>query len=210
MGIHWNAMPTWRVDSTDDNLRLSPVVYRGLGSQAQTWADLFARQLDDVRVFVLFFPSRFNSETDTVAMDALRTFGTLTGARTSVRFWDPTDDEFSRALGLFDAKIPPALVLIPGTQLQGVLADSGDLNVYSLTITNEKVLGNRDQLVRAVNTAHEVVLRGDPAELSAYARQRAAASILGAIANVSATLRDELLKLKPKISLPGGVGIALG
>ncbi len=203
-------MPTWRLENNEDSLRLSPVTYRGLGSQAQTWADLFARQLEDVRVFVLFFPSRFDTETDAVAMDTLRSFGTHTGAATSVRFWDPTDDEFSRALALFDMKAPPALVLIPGVQLKGVLADSGDLNVYSLTITDEAILANRAQLERAVNTAHEVVLRGDPAELSTYTRRRAAASILGAIGQISAALRDELIKLKPKISLPGGVGIQIG
>ena len=203
-------MPTWRLESNQDSLRLSPVMYRGLGSQAQTWADLFARQLDDVRVFVLFFPSRVDPAADAVAMDTLRSFGTHTGAGTSVRFWDPTDDEFSRALALFDVTTPPALVLIPGVQLKGVLADSGDLNVYSLTITDEAILTNRDKLVRAVNTAHEVVVRGDPAELSAYARQRAAASVLSAIGHFSAALRDELVKLKLKISLPGGVGIQIG
>jgi hypothetical protein len=202
-------MPSWRVDDTQGGFRLAPVVRRSLDSQRQTWADLLTGQLGDVRVFVLFFPSRFDTQADRIAIEALRVFGQHTGAGTSVRFWDPTDAEFSSALGLFDVHTPPALVLIPGLRLKDVMIGSA-MHVYALTIADLAVLGDRDKLVRAVNTAHEVVLRGNPRELTRFAREHAAASVVAAIAHISAALRDELLKLKPKISLPGGVALQLG
>lgn len=203
-------MPRWTVTTTSAGLRLRPIVFRGLESRAQTWADLFSKQLDGVRAFVLYFPSRADTEADKVATEALTAFGTHTGAATSVNFWDPTDDEFSRALGLFNIDAPPALVFVPGKLLVAAASTDGAAHLYSIAITDESILRDRDKLVRAANTAHEVVIRGDPGEISAYVRERKAAAWVAGVARVSASVIEEFAKLKPRLSLPGGIGFQLG
>jgi hypothetical protein len=175
-----------------------------------TWEKLLVSQLSDVRVFVLYFPSRFDTEADRDASEMLRTFGAHTGNHTCVSFWDPTDAEFSRALELFDIKSPPALVCAPGLQLRGVMSSTGDTHIYALAITDPTVLGNRKELESAINTTHEVVMRGNPREVSGYLRERKASAILSALAHGSSGFLDRLVRLKPRISLPGGVGLALG
>jgi hypothetical protein len=204
-------MSDWRVDETPGGLRLSQVIRRALGSEELTWADLLYRKLARVQVYAIYFPSRFDLAADATAKNALESFGRQTAASTSVNFWDPTDPEFSRALTFFDVESPPALVLA-----KGLLADvkgSAYLDkdsLYTITITDRMVLGDREQLASAINSAHEVLVRGDPKEMAQYVRDRAVTSLLTAITRLAGGLRDEILRCKPKIGLPGGISIQLG
>jgi hypothetical protein len=186
-----------------------PVVRRQLASEELTWADLLRFKLSRVAVYALYFPSRFDLPVDVAARGALEVFGKQTGGSTSVNFWDATDPEFSRALKFFDLEAPPAVVLATGLKPKAERPpDRAD--VYAIAISDPAVLGDREQLARAVNSAHEVLVRGDPKEITGYLRQRAAGSLLTAIARIAGRLRDEVLRFKPKFQLPGGVSIQVG
>ena len=202
-------MTEWRVEESPEGLRLAPVTRRSLGSEELTWADLLYFQLAASTVFVLYFPSRFGLEVDTLAHQALTTFASATGTDTLVNFWDPTDPEFSRALALFDVASPPALVLARGLKLRGTRT-LDRANLYAISVSEPNVLADRDRPAAAVNAAHEVLARGDPAEISGYLRLRAMSSLLQALGRLGSSVADGLIRLKPKVSLPGGPSIQLG
>jgi hypothetical protein len=82
--------------------------------------------------------------------------------------------------------------------------------MYAISFTDRRILEDRERLADAVNTAHEVLVRGDPAEIAGYVRQRAAASVLDAMGRIGAAVRDQILKLKPKVQIPGGASLQLG
>jgi hypothetical protein len=164
-----------------------------------------------VQVFVLYFSSRFEFDSDTLVEQALRTFGQQTGPGTSVALWDPTDPEFDRALALFGVLAPPALILARG--LKGATARAADLSpqdLYTICFADPAVLGDRDQLASAVNTSHQILMRGDAREITRYLRARSAISLLDAIGRISNSVLNVVLKLKPKLGLPGGVSLQVG
>jgi hypothetical protein len=200
----------WRVSRAGSGLRLERVVRRALGSSEFTWADLLVRELAQVRVYAIYFPSRFDLAVDTTASAALTAFGQRTGAGTSVNFWDPGDAEFSRALSFFGLSSPPALVFATGLMVQGARAFGCDPNVYSIAVTDPEVLGDRERLAAAANTVHEVIARGNPDDIARYVRSQDNASLLDALGRVAAAVRDEILRLKPKVGLPGGFAVQLG
>jgi hypothetical protein len=182
---------------------------RGLESESLTWADLLLLRLRPIRVLVLYFPSRFDLQVDHLTEDGLRTYSGLVSPDISVSFWDPTDPEFSRALQLFDLKIPPALVLIAG--LKAGDDDSIDPStLYMIAHTNPDVLQDRVRLAQAVNTSVELLQRGNRAEICGYLRQRAVASVLNVIAKLGSDLSAAIVALKPTLSLPGDVALSLG
>jgi hypothetical protein len=81
--------------------------------------NLLYDELDGVKVFTIYFPSRFNLDTDAVVEKGLRIFGDNTSNDTSVNFWDPEDPEFSKGLEFFDQKFLPVLVFITGSSIEG-------------------------------------------------------------------------------------------
>ena len=202
-------MTEWRVEESPDGLRLAAVTRRGLGSEELTWAELLYLQLAASTVLVLYFPSRFGLSVDTLAHEALTVFARATGTDTLVNFWDPTDPEFSRALALFDVAAPPALVLARGLKLRGKRT-LDRAHLYAISVTEPDVLRDRERLASAVNAAHEVLARGDAAEISGYLRMRAVGSLLQALGRLGGSVADGLVRLKPKVSLPGGPSIQLG
>jgi hypothetical protein len=199
----------WRIEETSNGLRLAPIIRRKLGAEDLTWADLLHSRISSVQVYVLYFPSRFDLDVDAAAKSALESFGRLTGLSTSVSFWDPTDPEFSQALAFFDMKAPPALVLVRGLKANGrrTLARA---DLYAIAITDPQTLCNRERLAAAVNSAHEVLVGGDPKEIAGYVRERAAVSLLAALGRIGGALRDQIVKCKPEFQLPGGIAISLG
>lgn len=202
-------MAKWSVEETSDGLRLIPL--RGLGSDRFTWANLLYSRLDLVQVYAIYFPSRFNLNVDKTVVDTLRTFGTNTGPGTSVNIWDSRDPNFGKALDLFDIKSPPALVLVSGLQLRDIDPLGPDkANIYTLTITNMDVLGSSDKLPRSINIAHDILVRGNPKEITSYLRTNALHTLLQVIAKVAIVASDEIVKLKPKFQLPDGSSIQLG
>jgi hypothetical protein len=202
-------MPAWTVNESDDGLRLASVPVRSLGSSEFTWADLLFFKLSGAQVYTLYFPSRFDLAFDGTVKTNLTTFGQQTGKGTSVNFWDPTDPEFSRALTFFDLEAPPAVVLASGMRVKGKKT-LDRAHMYAISFTDRRILEDRERLADAVNTAHEVLVRGDPAEIAGYVRQRAAASVLDAMGRIGAAVRDQILKLKPKVQIPGGASLQLG
>ena len=204
-------MNVWQVEEAPDGLKLARPTRRALGSENFTWANLLYRKLASVQVYVIYFPSRFNLDLDTTVMQALRTFGENTGPGTSVNFWDPKDPEFNKALELFNLQSPPALVLATGLKVQGIEPFGPDkANLYTITITNHEVLSNQEQLAAAVNTSHDILVRGNAKEITSYIRRNALQSLLEVIARVAGGVRDEILKFKPKFTLPNGISIQLG
>ncbi len=202
-------MTEWRVEESPDGLRLTAVTRRGLGSEQLTWAELLYFQLAASTVLVLYFPSRFELGVDALAHEALTVFARATGTDTLVNFWDPADPEFSRALALFDVAAPPALVLARGLKLPGKRT-LDRANLYAISISEPDVLRDRERLAVAVNAAHEVLARGDAAEISGYLRMRAVSSLVQALGRLGGSVADGLVRLKPKVSLPGGPSIQLG
>jgi hypothetical protein len=201
---------SWRLAHAGSGLKLERVVRRALGSSEFTWADLLVRDLARVQVFAIYFPSQFDLPVDTAATEALTAFGQRSGAGTSVNFWDPTDAEFSRALSFFGLESHPALVFATGLMVEGARAFGGDPNIYSITITDPAVLGNRERLAAATSVIHEIVARGNPDEIAGYVRGQDGRSLLEAIGRIAAAVRDEVLRLKPKVGLPGGFSVQLG
>jgi hypothetical protein len=196
----------WRLRRTAGGLRLGQL--RAFGSEAFTWAELLAGSLADVHVFALYFPSRFDLPVDAAATEALRDFGARTPKSTSVDFWDPTDEHFSEALGLFGLRNPPALVLVTGLQdhVAGAAADS----LYCISFADSAVLTERASLAAAVNIAHEVLVRCDKAEIAGYIRGQKIKALLAAVGRGAGVVRDEIVQLHPKFSLPGGFSVELG
>lgn len=204
-------MSRWRIVDTEQGLRLSTIAVRGLGSEKLTWADLLASRLSTVQVYLLYFPSRFSLPLDTVVTETLHTFAKNTPPSTSVNFWDPTDPAFSNALGFFDLKTPPSLIFVPGFGLTGMEAASPDeAPLYSIALTEPEVLGDQQRLAVATNTVHEIVARGNSQEITGYLRRRRLDGFLDAIGSLGSGLRDQFLKLKPKVQIPGGFSIQVG
>jgi hypothetical protein len=144
-----------------------------------------------------------------VVTEALRTFGDNTSVRTSVDFWDPTDENFGDALALFGLRQPPALVLATG--LYGLeKSDTGRDGIFSITFEAEQTLGDRATLAAAVNTAHEILMRADRREVVGHLRKRKAKSVLGAFGRAGNAVLEQLLRLSPKIGLPDGTSVELG
>jgi hypothetical protein len=141
-------------------------------------------------VYVIYFPSRFDLPVDAKATAALRSFGERTGSGTSVNVWDPTDPEFSRALHLFGVISPPGVVLAGGSKRVPTSShplDPGDL--YAISFTDPFVLEDAERLASAVNSAHEVLARGDPREITRYVRAQAASALLTTLGNIASGLR---------------------
>jgi len=200
-------MPQWRLaESSDGGLRLAEAPpTRGFGEEKFTWGDLLYFRLAEVRQYVLYFPSRFGLPLDTTCMDLLHRFGENTPISTSVNFWDPRDEHFTEALGLFRLSSPPALVLAIGLQTTtDRLIDNSSL--YCITFTEKDVLGDSERFAEAVNLAHEVLTKGKPKEIAGFIRGRNRQGLLGALGAVG----DRLVKLQPKLGLPGGFSIGLG
>jgi hypothetical protein len=198
----------WRLRRTPTGLRLGQL--RSFGTDAFTWADLLRGPLGPVRVYALYFPSRFDLPVDAAATESLRVFGRATSANTSVDFWDPQDEHFSVALELFGLRSPPALVLTTGLQAQRPAdADRSD-SLYCMSFADATVLGDRERLASAVNIAHEVLMRCDSKELAGYIRGRKIRALLTAIGRGAGAVQSELIKLHPKFGLPGGFSIELG
>lgn len=201
---------TWRVTNGDGGLRLEPVkVARGTGSEALTWADLLFLDLMYVQTYVLYFPSRFDTDLDRAVEEALRTFAKNTPASTSVNTWDPKDPEFSRALALFGLSNPPALTLATGLKTSDQRTINKD-QLYAISFDDAQLLRSPEQLANAINTAHEVLARADHAEITRYVRLRSASEVLGVIGRIAASLRDGLVRMKPKVGLPGGFSLQVG
>jgi hypothetical protein len=202
-------MEKWTVEETNGELRLAPL--RSLGSDRFTWAHLLYGRLGQVQVYIIYFPSRFDLAVDTTVIDTLRTFGTNTGPSISVNVWDTRDPNFGKALDLFDIKSPPALVLATGLQLKDIDPCGPDkANIYTLTITNMDILSSSDKLPQSINIAHDILVRGNPKEITSYLRTNALHTLLQVIAKVARVASDEIVKLKPKFQLPDGSSIQLG
>jgi hypothetical protein len=173
---------------------------------------LLAGWIVEVQVFALYFPSRFDLLVDAAATEALRAFGAQTPKSTSVDFWDPTDEHFSEALTLFGLRNPPALVLVTGLQDQITAAAAGAAadSLYSISFADSAMFSERARLAAAVNIAYEVLVRCDKAEITSYIRGQKIKALLAAIGRSAGAVRDEIVRLHPKFSLPGGISIELG
>lgn len=211
-GCAQSLMTDWRVERGSGGLRLGKgPARRTAGSESLTWAGLLASELKSTHVFVVYFPSRFERPVDATVQTALAAFGRATGSRTSVNTWDPADDEFSRAIAYFDLRTPPALILATGLQLRGASLDGPrGPELYTIAIDDELVLADSDRLAGAINSAHEVLTRADPREITGFVRQRAVDSILKSVRRVAGGALDLLLKCKPKVTIPGGASLQLG
>ncbi len=200
---------TWAAQSTPVGFRLVDVAVRSPGSASLTWAELLSSHLLSVRVFVLYFPSRFDLDVDTGVRSALDAFGRQTSSETSVSCWDPADPRLEQALRLFDITAPPALVLATGLKKRGKqLLKVASL--YAITISQADVLRDRQRLAAVVNSAHEVLMRGDADAIARYLRKRDRELLLAGVAAVGQHVLEQLATLKPKFQLPGGVSLQLG
>lgn len=181
-----------------------------MGSGKFTWADLLGDGLADVHMFALYFPSRFDLPVDAAATEALRAFGAATPKSTSVDFWDPTDEHFSVALDLFGLRTPPAMVLVTGLR-EHASGGAGEADsLYCISLSDTAILSDRAKLASAVNIVYEVLVRCDRAEIVSYIRGRKIKDLLAAIGRGAGAVRDEIIRLHPKFSLPGGFSIELG
>ena len=72
------------------------------------------------------------------------------------------------------------------------------------------VLSSPDELPRPINIAHDILVRGNPKEITSYLRRNALHSLLQVITKVGKVASDEIVKLKPKFQLPDGSSIQLG
>ena len=167
---------------TETGLRLGQL--RRLGTDTFTWADPLQGWLSEVRVFLLYFRSRFNLPVDATASESLWLFGDETSELTSVDFGDPQDKNFSEALGLFGLRNPPALVLVSGLQTQAPDAlDVATLPdaLYCISFSDSAVLADRECMASTVNIAHEILMRCDGWEIASYMHGRKIKALLGAI-----------------------------
>ena len=201
-------MTRWRLAGDEEHgLRLEPT--RRFGDERFTWVDLLYFRLAEVRVYVLYFPSRFGLDVDRICLKLLHTFGDSTPATTSVNSWDPRDEHFAEALSLFGLQAPPAVVLACGLERSRDGAFD-ERHVYSITFNDRGVLGDTARLVAAMNLAHEVLSRGDPREITRLIRSRDREGLLASVARVAAAVGDQVVKLRPRLGLPGGLSISLG
>ena len=204
-------MKIWKLDETERGLNLKQANLRATGSERFTWAELLYGKLGAVKIFVIYFPSRFDLPVDAQAMEALKAFGKNTGVDTSVNTWDTTDPLLKEALTLFEVSTLPALVLTTGLQLDNIAPYGPDkANLYTIVITDTDVLSKREKLAPAVNAAHQVLLRADPKEVTNFVRTKNLKALMLSIGKIATELRDELLKFKPKFQLPGGFSLQVG
>ena len=204
-------MITWKLEGTERGLRLGQAARRMTSSERFTWAELLYGKLGSVKVYVIYFPSRFDLPVDNQVMDALNAFGKNTGPDTSVNSWDTTDPAFNEALALFEVSTMPAVILATGLKLNDIAPYGPDkANLYTVVITDNDVLSNRQRLAPAVNAAHQILISSSPKEITTYVRTQNAKALLESIFKISAALRDEILKLKPKFQLPGGISLQVG
>jgi hypothetical protein len=204
-------MENWKLVDTDQGLRMESAPIRARGEEQFTWAHLLYGKLGVLELGVFYFPSRFDTDSDKIVIDALHAFGSNTPSSTSVNIWDTKDPEFERALGLFDLKTVPALVLATGLEVKDMLP-RGPANtpLYSIILSDPTTLSNQAHLQAALNAAHDVLLRSNPKEITGYIRAQKAEGILAAIGKIASKVRDEILKWKPKFGLPGGVSVQIG
>ncbi|MFG1617037.1 hypothetical protein ACGFI3_30125 [Nonomuraea wenchangensis] len=198
----------WRLRRGADGLRMSRL--RAMGTESFTWADLMRAPLAAAQVHVLYFPSRFQLPVDAVVTETLRIFGANTSTRTSVDFWDPTDDSFGEALALFNLRYPPALILTTG--LRNLDASAGDPqdSLYCIGFSDKNLLGEPASIAEAVNIAHEILMRCDRKEIAGYIRGRRMSALLRAIGRGADVVLEEFLRFHPKLGLPGGFSLELG
>lgn len=190
-----SVLVEWRLRRGDDGLRMARK--RSFGTKRFTWADLLRAPMTATQVYALYFPSRFELPVDDTVRTALRTFGRNTSEKTSVDFWDPTDEHFGDALALFGLRQPPALVLMTGWQGEE-LADG----LYSISFTDTAVLADPVAVAAAVNMAHEILMRCDRKEITGYLRNRKMSAILRAIGRGTGVVTAEFVKLGPVVGLP--------
>jgi hypothetical protein len=119
----------------------------------------------------------------------------------SVRLWDTTT-------GHFGWRNPPALVLVTGLRDHATAA--GRESLYRISFADSGVLTDRARLAAAVNIAREVLVRCDQEEIAGYIRGQKIKVLLAAIGRGAGGVRDEIIRLHPKFSLPGGFSIELG
>jgi hypothetical protein len=201
----------WKFVETDKGARMEQAALRAMGEEQFTWAHLLYGKLATVRVGLFYFPSRFDTDTDRAVIEALRAFGQNTGADTSVNIWDPTDPAFEHALELFGLKAVPAVVLVTGLQVPGLQPRGPtETPLYSIIVDQPGVLSDAGPFQSVINSAHEVLVRANPKEIAAYIRAQKAGSILSAIGKIASHLREEILKWKLKLGLPGGVSVQIG
>lgn len=203
-------MGKWIIEETDRGLRLAPL--RALGFDHFTWAHLLYGRLSSIQVYVLYFPSRFDLPEDTYVIDTLRTFGTNTGPGTLVNIWDSRDPNMEKALELFDVKSPPALVFVSGLHLKDINPSLGpdQALLYAITVTRRDVLSSSDKLPQSISRVHDILVRNNPKEITAYVRTNAFHALLQMLANVAKGVSDEIVRLRPKFQLPDGSSIQLG
>lgn len=204
-------MKNWKLVDNGVRLRMEPAALRAMGDEQFTWAHLLYGKLGTVKLGIFYFPSRFGTATDTAVIEALRTFGRNSGAATSVNIWDTKDPELEHALGLFDLKTVPAVVLATGLEVEG-MEPRGPNNtpLYSITLSDTAILSDAQHFQAAINSAHEVLVRSNPKEIAGYIRAQTANAIVAAIGKIAAHIRDEILRWKPKFGLPGGVSVQVG
>jgi len=201
----------WTLIEDGGTIRMKPEALRAMGDEQFTWAHLLYGKLGDLKVGIFYFPSRFAAPIDSAVIGALRTFGQNSGATTSVNIWDTRDSEFDHALGLFALKTVPAVVLVTGLQVEGMQPRQPDkTSLYSITIDDPAVLSDLARFQAAINSAHEVLTRSDPKEISSYIRSQKSVAIVAAIGKLAAHIRDEILRWKPKFGLPGGIFVQVG
>jgi hypothetical protein len=205
----------WDIEQRDSIMRLRPrslpSTQRAMGSERFTWADLLYEQLRPVQVFVLYFPSRFDRGVDAQVRGTLEVFGRETPPSTSVNFWDTTDPDYSSALAFFHLPSPPALVLATGQVVARGRRPARDVeHLYSIALTDPQLLGDKERLVAAINRVHEVLIRADRGEITRYLVAQDAEHLLALLGRLGSGLVDVLVKLKPKLALPGGSSIQLG
>jgi hypothetical protein len=204
-------MTNWKLVDDGGRLRMEPAPLRAMGEEQFTWARLLYGKLAAVKLGIFYFPSRFETPTDTAVIEALRVFGHNTGAATSVNIWDTTDPQLDHALALFDLKTVPAVVLATGLQIEG-MAPRGpdDTPLYAIVLADTAILSDGPRFQAAINSAHDVLSRSDPKEIASYIRAQTPNAILAAIEKNAAHIRDEILKWKPKFELPGGISVQVG
>jgi hypothetical protein len=204
-------MKNWRLVDSGASLSMELDPLRAMGDEQFTWAHLLYGKLGTVKVGIFYFPSRFGTAMDSAVIEALRAFGRNSGAATSVNIWDTKDPELEHALGLFDLKTVPAVVLATGLAVDGMEPRGPNKTpLYSITLTNTAILSDAQHLQATINSAHEVLVRSNPKEIAGYIRAQTADAIVAAIGRTAAHIRDEILRWKPKFGLPGGVSVQVG
>jgi hypothetical protein len=182
-----------------------------MGDKQFTWAELMYGKLGAVKVYTIYFPSRFDLSVDEQVMVSLKSFGKNTGVDTIVNSWDTTDPALQEAMALFEIGALPSLVLATGLKLDDIEPYGPDkANLYTIVIKNNDVLTTPARLASAVNAAHQVLIRCNPKEITGYIRKQSAKALLQSVGKVAGELRDELMKFKPKFQLPGGVSLEIG